>query len=88
MSPDIQADAYAALMKLRQQLDTAFNPIAGERKVTFTLIFAETAKVEQGKHFATSHISNADGFEDQIAMAKAFVTKCEDFLADEKGEGL
>lgn len=76
------------MLKLRTQLDTAFNPVIGERKVLFTVIIAESAIVDHRKHFATSHISNADNFEDQIAMAKAFVTKCEDFIADQKGGDL
>ena len=85
MSADAQARVEDVMLTLRERLDTAFNPVIGERKVLFTVILAEAGKIDPGEHFPTSHISNVDNFEDQIAMAKAFVTKCEDFIADQKG---
>lgn len=85
MTPEIQAASDAAMERLRQQLDTAFNPVIGGKRVTFTLMISEQSKIERGKHFAVSHISNADGWQDQIAMARAFIAKAEEFMAEAGG---
>lgn len=85
MTPEIQAASNAAMERLRQQLDTAFNPVLGGKRVIFSLLIAEQAKIELGKHFVVSHISNADGWPDQIAMARAFIAKAEDFMAEAGG---
>jgi hypothetical protein len=81
-SSDAREQSNAAMERLRQQLDTGFNPVIGGKRVVFSLMIAEQSKIEPGNYFPVSHISNADGWQDQIAMAKAFIAKAEDFMAE------
>lgn len=85
MTPEIQAASNAAMERLRQQLDAAFNPVLGGKRVVFTVMIAEADRIERGKHFPVSHISNADGWQDQVAMARAFIAKAEEFMAEAGG---
>lgn len=85
MSADAKDRFDAAMERLRQQLDTAFNPVLGGKRVVFTVMIAEADRIDPRKHFPVSHISNADNFDDQIAMAKAFIAKCELFQAEVQG---
>jgi len=85
MTASLQTRHEAAMERLRTQHDTAFNPMIGERKVVFTVLIAEQSKIEPGKHFMVSHISNTSGWADQIAMAKAFIAKAEEFMAETGG---
>lgn len=84
MSADAKDRFDAAMEALRQSLHAAFNP-PGSRPVTFTVMICETGKIDPSEFFMVSHISNADNFEDQIAMAKAFIAKCELFTAEIMG---
>jgi hypothetical protein len=83
--PALQTRLDVAMDRLRQQLDTAFNPVIGGKRVVFTVIMAEAERIDPSKHFATSHISNADGWQDQIAIARAFIAKAEEFMAEAGG---
>lgn len=85
MSADAKDRFEAAMERLRCQLDVAFNPVIGGPRVIFTVMFAEADRIDAGGRFMTSHISNADNFDDQIAMAKAFIAKCELFQAEVQG---